>query len=298
MQGQGDTLFNLQETAATFRSLRRQHTPVKMIWQSWGHSISTPQPGEWVSGPGVNHTYEGQRVFAWFARYLKGKHVNTGPRFAYYRDYVKFAGKGPDTVQYGHSSHYPIGHIRKFFGSGTSALVAKRANIANGSTPYSNFSGPTPLSFSEISAVNGSIPSQATTPSDTPGSFASWEGPALKRNVDVAGIPRATFHITAPTTSGASTATELQLFAKIYDIAPDGTIDLVRRLVAPVRVLDATKPIHVQLPGIVHRFPKGDHIELVLAATDSAYRNANVVQPATATTSKHAPTVLKLPIVK
>ena len=93
-------------------------------------------------------------------------------------------------------------------------------------------------------------------------------------------------------------ATELQFFAKIYDIAPDGTINLVRRLVAPVRVLNAKKAIHVQLPGIVHRFAKGDHIELVVAATDSAYRNANLVQPAIAKTSRSAPTILRLPIVR
>ncbi|MBV9487354.1 MAG: hypothetical protein JO246_15010, partial [Frankiaceae bacterium] len=78
----------------------------------------------------------------------------------------------------------------------------------------------------------------------------------------------------------------------------DGTIDLVRRLIAPVRAYDVSKPVHVQLPGIVHRFDKGHHIELVIAATDSAYRNANVVQPATASTSKKSPTILRLPVVK
>ncbi|MEA2457206.1 MAG: hypothetical protein QOC95_178, partial [Thermoleophilaceae bacterium] len=44
-QGQGDTLFNLQEAVATYRSLKSQGTPVKMIWQSWGHSTSDPAPG-------------------------------------------------------------------------------------------------------------------------------------------------------------------------------------------------------------------------------------------------------------
>jgi predicted acyl esterase len=299
MQGQGDTLFNLQEAVATYRSLRKQHTPVKMIWQSWGHSISTPQPGEWIEGPGVLRTYEGKRVFAWFNRYLKGRHVSTGPRFAYYRDYVKFSGKGPDTVQYAHSSHYPVGHVRTFYGSGTSSLVTRRSAVKSGSQPYANLDGPTPLSYSEVSAVQGStIPDQATVPFDTPGSFAAWEGPALKHNVDVAGIPTATFHISAPSASSATVATELQFFAKIYDIAPDGTINLVRRLVAPVRVLNAKKAIHVQLPGIVHRFAKGDHIELVVAGTDSAYRNANLVQPAIAKTSRSAPTILRLPIVR
>jgi ABC-2 type transport system ATP-binding protein len=298
MQGQGDTLFNLQEAAATYRALRHQHTPVKMIWQSWGHSIGTPQPGEWTQGPGILNTYEGRRVFAWFARYLKGEDISTGPRFAYYRDYIAFHGKGPDAVQYAASSHFPVGRVETFYASGTSALVSKRSAVQTGSVSYSNFAGPTPLSFSEISAVGGALPSQATKPRDTAGSFAAWSTPALTHHVDVAGIPTAVLHVSTPGSSPAVAATELQLFAKIYDVAPDGTIDLVRRLVAPVRVLDDTKPIRVSLPGLVHRFAKGHRIELVIAATDSAYRNANVVQPATATTSRSAPIVLRIPVVR
>jgi predicted acyl esterase len=299
MQGQGDTLFNLQEAAATYSSLRKQRTPVKMVWQSWGHSISTPQPGEFSHGAGVLHTYEGQRIFAWFNRYLKGRHVSTGPRFAYYRDYVHFSGKGPDTVQYAHSSHYPVGRIKTLYGSGASAMVTKRSTVKSGSTTYSNFSGSTPLSYSEVSEAQGTtIPNQDTKPFDTPGSFADWRSAPLRHRVDVAGIPTATLHITAPDASSSTTASELQMFVKIYDIAPNGTIDLVRRLVAPVRVLNDHKAIHVQLPGIVHRFAKGHRIELVVAATDSAYRNATAVQVATATTSRRAPAILRLPVVK
>jgi predicted acyl esterase len=298
-QGQADTLFNLQETVATYKSLRKQHTPVKMIWQSWGHSNETPVPGEYTTGKGLRHTYEGKRFFAWFDHYLKGKHVSTGPRFAYYRDYVKFAGKGPDAKQYGHASHFPIGHAKTFFGSGTSKLVTKRSTVTAGSQSYVNPAGAAPASYSEVSEFQGNqIPNQAAKPSDSPGSFAAWKGPALKHRLDVAGIPRATFYISSSNASSSSTATELQLFAKVYDIAPDGTIDLVRRLISPVRVRNINKAIHVQLPGIVHRFAKGHRIELVVAATDSAYRNTNLVQPATASTSKKHPVVLQLPVVK
>ncbi len=45
-QGENDTLFNLNEAVATYKALLAQHTAVKMIWQSWGHSQSTPAPGE------------------------------------------------------------------------------------------------------------------------------------------------------------------------------------------------------------------------------------------------------------
>ena len=44
VQGQKDTLFNLNEAVATYASLQAQGTPVKMVWQSWGHSGSEPGP--------------------------------------------------------------------------------------------------------------------------------------------------------------------------------------------------------------------------------------------------------------
>ena len=44
LQGEKDTLFNLQEAVATYRGLRARGVPVKMVWQSWGHSGSTPAP--------------------------------------------------------------------------------------------------------------------------------------------------------------------------------------------------------------------------------------------------------------
>ena len=45
-QGQADTLFNLQESVATYTALKAQGTPVSLVWQSWGHSDSTPAKGE------------------------------------------------------------------------------------------------------------------------------------------------------------------------------------------------------------------------------------------------------------
>ena len=37
-QGQSDNLFNLQESVATYKALKAQGVPVKMLWRSSGHS--------------------------------------------------------------------------------------------------------------------------------------------------------------------------------------------------------------------------------------------------------------------
>ena len=73
MQGQKDTLFNLQEAVATYRALQAQGTPTRMIWQSWGHSGSTPAPGELDFGAtSLRDSYLGNRFLNWMNHYVKG----------------------------------------------------------------------------------------------------------------------------------------------------------------------------------------------------------------------------------
>ncbi|MBV9291525.1 MAG: hypothetical protein JO222_03660, partial [Frankiales bacterium] len=296
-QGEADTLFNLNEAAATYRALRRQHTPVKMIWQSWGHSHGAAAKGEWADSGAITSTYEGKRFFAWFDHYLKGAKVSTGPRFAYYRDWVHFSGKGPDTVQYGHAAAFPAARPTTWFLSGSNALVSRASSIHKGSASYSNTGGGVPTSYSETSEFQGNqIPNESAKPSDAAGTFAAWTSAVLTRSLDVVGIPVAHLHVSAPTAQSATPGTQLLFFAKVYDVAPDGSVDLVHRLVAPARVFDASKPVTVTLPGIAHRFAKGHRIEFVVAATDAAYKNAYPLQPVTISTSPRAPSSFSLPV--
>ena len=69
-QGEADTLFNLQESVATYTDLARQGTPVALQWQSWGHSHMAPVAGEYDQGD-LAGTYEGQQLLAWFGHWLK-----------------------------------------------------------------------------------------------------------------------------------------------------------------------------------------------------------------------------------
>jgi ABC-2 type transport system ATP-binding protein len=271
-----------------------------MIWQSWGHSHGTPARGELdLAAPG--DTYEGRRFLAWFDHYLKGSSVSTGPRFAYFRDWVPFTGTGPDTVQYGTASGYPVGTTARLYLSGADALVPARTAVVTGSASYANAPGGVPTSYSETSGAQGTyLPDENTPPSDAPGTFAAWSSGPLARALDVVGVPSVHLHVDAPTaaaTQSGGPAGMLPLFAKVYDVAPDGSVDLVHRLVAPARVPDVTERVDVTLPGIVHRFPAAHRIEVVVAASDAAYRNATVVNPVTIRTSAGAPSWLTLPVL-
>ena len=97
VQGQKDTLFNLQEATATYRGLRARGVPTRMIWRSFGHSDSTPAAGEYAD-PRIGHrlteTYLGRRYLAWMDRYVRGrKATDVGPRFSYFRDWVSYDAK-------------------------------------------------------------------------------------------------------------------------------------------------------------------------------------------------------------
>ncbi|MFJ3616873.1 CocE/NonD family hydrolase [Streptomyces iakyrus] len=295
VQGQADTLFNLNEATATYRTLKAQGTPVKMIWQSWGHSggLTGPASGELdLSRGNLETSYVGRRVLAWFDRHLRGRaDVDTGPAFAYYRDWIT----DPDRT-YATASRLP-GTGRTLYLSGDGRLVDRRGEVTAGSRRYTNWLTPTSHSESSLSGLIG-LPDPP--PHDTKGTYLDWTSGPLKRPLDVVGAPRATLKVVSPkaerTQNSADAADKLVLFAKLYDVAPDGTRTLVRRLVAPVRVPDVTKSFTVTLPGIVHRYQAGHRLRFVIAASDDAYFGNRGIKPVTVISGPRNTGVLRLPV--
>lgn len=85
------------------------------------------------------------------------------------------------------------------------------------------------------------------------------------------------------------------LFAKIYDVAPDGSQSLIRNLIAPVRIADPTTPLHITLPAVVHRFAAGHAVRILLAGGDLNYRAGLTTAPVTDTADAPAQ-ALTLPV--
>lgn len=296
VQGQADSLFNLNEATATYKTLRAQGTPTKMIWQSWGHSggRTDPASGELNLVQGnLETSYVGRRILAWFDRYLQHrKGVDTGPSFAYYRDWI-----ADPNGTYATASRVPA-LSQKLYLSGDGKLVDNRRKVTSGSREYRNAPGPTSHSENALAGLFG-VPDPA--PYDTEGTYLGWTSAPLTRSVDVVGAPKATLRVASPTTeavqNSGDAADKLVLFAKLYDVAPDGTKTLVHRLVAPVRVPDVTKSLTVSLPGIVHRYEAGHRLQFVVAAGDDAYLGNKGVKPVTITSAPGHTGVLELPVV-
>jgi ABC-2 type transport system ATP-binding protein len=277
IQGENDTLFNLNEAAATYRALRAQHTPVKMIWQSWGHSQSTPAKGELnLAEPNPRTQYETERVAAWFDHYLRGhRHTSTGPRFAYFRDWVKYTGIA--TPAYASADHFPVGTASVYTLSGTNTLrPGRHSHVASGSQQFATPAGGPPTSLNRVDVI-GSYTKQRTF-TDSPANSATWTGPKLGHRMVVVGSPTLSLTLSSPTSSasqGTGPDGQLVLFVKIADVAGDGTAHLIKALEAPIRVANVDKPFTVRLPGVVHRFAVGHRVRLVVAAGSPNYRGGS-----------------------
>ncbi|WNI21296.1 CocE/NonD family hydrolase [Streptomyces sp. ITFR-16] len=289
IQGQTDSLFNLNEATATYKTLKAQGTTAKMIWQSWGHSGGQAE-GELDLGQGnLESSYVGGRILAWFDRYLRHETAtDTGPEFAYYRDWQS---------GYGTAAQVP-GLTQKMYLSGDGKLVDNRAKVARGSRQYANWLIPTSHSESSLAGLIG-LPDPE--PYDTKGTYLGWTSAPLDSAVDVVGAPEASLKVVSPKTervqNSGDAADKLVLFAKVYDVAPDGSKTLVNRLVSPVRVPDVTRSFTVRLPGIVHRYEAGHRLEFVIAASDSAYFGNRGIKPVTVVSAPEDTGVLSLPVV-
>ncbi|MEU3264834.1 CocE/NonD family hydrolase [Streptomyces bacillaris] len=289
VQGQADSLFNLNEATATYETLKAQGTPAKMIWQSWGHSGGLV-PGELdLSEGNLESSYVGQRVLAWFDRYLRKKtDTDTGPEFAYYRSWQS---------GYGTADRLPA-LSQQLYLSGDGKLVDNRSKVVRGSRQYTNWLVPTSHSESSIAPLIG-LPDPK--PYDTKGTYLGWRSAPLTAPLDVVGAPKATLEVVSPKAervqNSGDASDKLVLFAKVYDVAPDGTRTLVNRLVSPVRVPDVTRPFTVELPGIVHRYEKGHRLEFVIAASDTAYFGNRGIKPVTVVSAPEDTGVLELPVV-
>lgn len=285
MQGQADTLFNLNEAAATYRALRAQGTPVKMVWQHYGHSAAGMLPGE--------NDYLVGRASTWFARYLKGQAIPTGPQFAYYRDWLDSGDAGATFAQ---SSAFPVGTAKTWRLSGKNALTTGTAAV--GSQAFLTPPAGVPTSFPETDVIGGYVKNPVADALDVPGTYAAWTTPALTAKLDVVGSPLATLKVNAPTaalTQGAGEAGQLVLFLKVQDVAPDGKATTIRALEAPVRIKDVTKPFTATMPAFVHRFAPGHRIRFVVAGGSVNYRGG--LTAVAVTIASGSAQTLKLPVV-
>ena len=214
-QGEFDTLFNLNEAAATYSALKAQGTPVKMIWHSWGHSAK-PLPGEVDLGnPDPVTQYETRRIANWFDHYLKDRPTSTGPEFAYFRDWVPFTGNAAPA--YAGSAKFPVGTARRFQLSGKALTPTA---VAGAPQTFLTLPAGLPTSTNPIDAI-GSLIGAPLPETDLAGTFAGWNSAPLTQALNVVGSPELTVEVKAPlaeVTQATGPLGMLVLFVRLQDV--------------------------------------------------------------------------------
>jgi predicted acyl esterase len=290
-QGEADTLFNLQESVATYEALKAQGTPVKLVWQSWGHSGGSPALTGEFDEKRPETTYQGRLFLAWLDHYLRDAPAAPPLDFTFFRSWISY--KGDAMPAYGRAPSYPVGSVRDLYLSGDGSLRERADRVASGALSFVTPALGAGTSYTETSALDQSQPV-----TDAAGTYARFETAPLEDDVVTVGVPSVDVRLSTPghqLSGQAGAPGKLVLFFKLYDIAPDGSITLVHRLVSPARIAIPER-VHVELPGIVHRFAKGHRIALVVAGGDAAYRGNNFAAPVSVLTDPARPGVLHLPV--
>jgi predicted acyl esterase len=284
-QGQSDTLFDLQESVATYKSLRAQNTPVKMLWRSSGHS------GGGITGESSAATpesaYESRMELEWFDFYLRGIGDPPALDLSFLRDWVSYKGDAAPSV--GATASYPAGFDQTVYLSGADQLVSTKSGIQSGTASFA--------AAPNASGSGGSFTQTPSTP-DAPGTAATYNTAPLAGDFDLVGIPKLTVKVDAPTfaqSQGQNPAGKLVLFTKLLDVDPSGSATLPRNLLSAVRVADVTKPVEIELPGVAHRFAKGHVIRLVIATSNATNRGNTAAGPVSITADPASPNTLTLP---
>lgn len=272
IQGQNDTLFNLNEARATYDGLSARGVEVKMIWQLGGHS-GPGAPGELdPENPDPDAQYVAGRVVDWLDRHLLGTTVDTGPAFAYFQDWVQYTGDAAPAYAAADSPQV---------GTPTTLTLSADGVLAGGAGA-GGASEVAPGSMGLTTGVSGlpvppppGVPSRLPVPLpqfSVPGTTAEWASGPLTAPVTVVGAPALALSVSSDPGGDGSLPLSTVLFAQILDIGPDGTASTIHDLVAPIRLLESGGPIHVTLPGIVHRFEAGHRIGLSLSGGNAGFR--------------------------
>ncbi|MBL1095573.1 alpha/beta fold hydrolase [Streptomyces coffeae] len=258
LQGQSDSLFPLGQADAMAKAIKAQGAPVAVDWIAGGHDGGEPETSR-VAG----------RVRAWFDRHLKNdRGVDTGPAFRVTRTGGVDSTNGAVQMRGATGDHYP-----------GLADGPRTVRLRGREQSFANPPGAGPPSVSTVPGVGGL--SQAASfgvglSSDIPGQFARFDSAPLDRPLRITGSPEVTVRVTAD-------ADDAVLFAKVYDVGPDGNQVLPAQLVTPVRVRDARegRTVTLRLPAIDHEVIAGHRLRLVLSSTDLGY--ASPTEPATYT---------------
>jgi ABC-2 type transport system ATP-binding protein len=267
VQGQTDSLFPLDQSDRNAAAITG--APVKTVWFQGGHDGGDQETSR-VRG----------LVAGWFDQYLKGGPPAEGGGFTVTRSGGIDSSTQRVTVNAASAPRYP----------GLSGATRRTIPLSGDEQTIQNPAGGSPASISSmpglgaLAGLSGAVTGGLGV--DLPGQSAAFDSEPLGSPLQLTGAAQVRVHVTAAPGSRTDRPT---LFAKVYDVGPDGQAAPARRLAAPLR-LDGTA--QVTLPAMDYRFAAGHRIRVVLSATDMGF--ASPARPAAYKVSVESP--LSVPV--
>ncbi|WP_199549115.1 alpha/beta fold hydrolase [Streptomyces sp. N35] len=259
LQGQTDSLFPLGQADEMAKAIGDNGGPVAVDWIAGGHD-----------GGDMEGARADGRAAGWFDRYLKrDKGADTGPAFRVTRTGGVDSTDGRAQLRGATDGQYP----------GLDSGM-KTVELTKGTKSLDNPAGSSPPAISTVPGLGGGL-SQLSSLGlgglslDFPGQFAAFDSAPLGKDLQITGSPTAKVRV-------QSDSGEAVLFAKVYDVGPDGQQQVLpSQLVSPIRVTDAEdgREVDLTLPAIDHEVQSGHKLRLALSSTDLGY--ASPVEPAT-----------------
>ncbi len=258
VQGEQDTLFGLDQADATARQISKAGGDVKVVWYTGGHDGGKPGP-----------ELRGE-IADWFDFHLRDQGADPGTGFEYAVQGA-LRVQGAPSVRTVSTAVYP--------GLDATTTDRRRVRVYGPEQTIINPPGGNPASVSSMPGLNAVIGSSSRLAGrvaiDLPGQSARFTSRPLSSQLLIAGSSTVRLRVAAvkgvPVPKGGAV-----LFAKLYDVGPDGTRILPGSAVSPLRIpaLPADgRPVEltVTLPGIVRPVETDRRIELVVTTTDQAY---------------------------
>ncbi|MEZ0094070.1 CocE/NonD family hydrolase [Streptacidiphilus sp. EB129] len=251
LQGQTDSLFPLDQADRAAQTVRANGAPVSVDWIAGGHDGGNPETARVEA-----------RTEAWFGHYLKGDSgVDTGPAFRVSRTGGIDTTTATVTLTGATSSRYP----------GLDGTASREVPLTGAAQTFANPAGAGPPAISalpglgalgQLSGLGGGL----SPALDFPGQNARFDSAPLSSDLRVTGSASVRIRVSADTD-------EAVLFAKLYDVSPNGQQTLPAQLVTPFRVTGARAgaEVEVRLPAIDADIQAGHRLRLVLASTDLGY---------------------------
>ncbi|HEV2779364.1 MAG TPA: alpha/beta fold hydrolase [Actinophytocola sp.] len=282
VQGEQDTLFGLDQADANARQISAAGGPVKVIWYTGGHDGGRP-------GPELRG-----KIADWFGYHLRGQGDDPGTGFEYAVQGALRA-QGAPSVRTVTAGGYPGL-------AGTGPTQRRQLRVFGQEQTIVNPPGGNPASISNMPGLGSMLSTSSRFANriaiDLPGQSARFGSRPLSGQLLIAGASTARIRVAAvpqlPAPDGAV------LFAKLYDVGPDGVRTLPGSGVSPVRIpqlpADGTPvEVTVTLPGIVRPIEADHRVELVITTTDQAY--ATPARPTAYKISLAENAPLELPLV-